>query len=795
MLSHSFFTYFQCIVSTDYHFRRTWTPLRPRRICTPRAMQRFDLHGEMCKQLSAIVYDILKIFPSVEEAKPRSKSGIQALCSLHVAIDKARNILRHCSECSKLYLAITSDSVLVKFNKVKCGLEEGLQLVHGIVPQQDISRRIKEIMEAAAATGFALDQSEKQVGDEVISLLNKEKRFDGDSNDHEELKIFHQAVLKLGITSYKTALWERRSLKKLLESARAEEDERKESIVAYLLHLMRKYSKLFRKDLPDDADFQQGSCPSSPTVDCTAVQEKGWRLEKPASKLCSINFKQSGEESGNAPVPPEELRCPISLQLMYDPIVISSGQTYERVCIEKWFGDGHSTCPKTRQQLSHLCLTPNYCVKGLIVSWCEQNGVAAPSGPPESLDLNYWRLALSVPDNQTAPPENGSAKTPEPLKAEESVSLEKKDDELDEVAKCENLLAALNQARTMEEQREAAEKIRLLLKNDEEARIYMGASGFVEALVQFLKSAVDEGDEPAQETAAMALFNLAVNNNRNKEKLVSAGLMQLLEEMIRNPKMHEAAAALYLNLSCLESAKVMIGSSPSAVHFLVQLLQAANCRRSCKHDALYALYHLSSHPANVAPLLSAGVINVLHSLIAAAPAASGNKMWVEKALAVLINLSSSPSANREIVSTAGLIAAMASVLENGEAVEQEQAASCFLLLCEGDKSCSHVVLQEGVIPSLVCVSVNGTPRGREKAQRLLKLFREQRQREMAHQAVLDQTPQLAPAYGGTGDEIIDSSEGIVSDEMPLKKSRSRRLGRAFTLMWKLRGSWSVRNHR
>ncbi|KAJ6835452.1 U-box domain-containing protein 45-like [Iris pallida] len=41
----------------------------------------------------------------------------------------------------------------------------------------------------------------------------------------------------------------------------------------------------------------------------------------------------------------------------------------------------------------------------------------------------------------------------------------------------------------------AVEQIRLLLKDDEEARIYIGANGFVEALVEFLTSAVDEGDE------------------------------------------------------------------------------------------------------------------------------------------------------------------------------------------------------------------------------------------------------------------------------------------------------------
>lgn len=63
-----------------------------------------QLHGEMCKCLSAIYCKILLLFPSLEAARPRSKSGIQALCSLHVALEKAKNVLRHCSESSKLYL-------------------------------------------------------------------------------------------------------------------------------------------------------------------------------------------------------------------------------------------------------------------------------------------------------------------------------------------------------------------------------------------------------------------------------------------------------------------------------------------------------------------------------------------------------------------------------------------------------------------------------------------------------------------------------------------------------------------
>ncbi|RZS10533.1 hypothetical protein BHM03_00041771 [Ensete ventricosum] len=185
---------------------------------------------------------------------------------------------------------------------------------------------------------------------------------------------------------------------------------------------------------------------------------------------------------------------------------------------------------------------------------------------------------------------------------------------------------------------------------------------------------------------------------RNKERLLSAGVIPLLEEMIQNSDAYEAAAALYLNLSCLDEAKPIIGSS-QAVPFLIHLLQAHHYRRSCKHDALYALYNLSTHPANIASLLAAGIINRLHSFFTAPSGSTGN-IWSEKALAILINLASSVEGKKEIVSTAGLIGSIAGILDNATPAEQEQAVSCLLILCDDDK-CIHMVLQEGVIPALM----------------------------------------------------------------------------------------------
>lgn len=77
------------------------------------------------------------------------------------------------------------------------------------------------------------------------------------------------------------------------------------------------------------------------------------------------------------------------------------------------------------------------------------------------------------------------------------------------------------------------EQLRLLLRDDEEARIFMGANGFVDALMQFLQSAVHEGNVMALENGAMALFNLAVNNNR----CVLNGKIKLLFNTIKKLKL------------------------------------------------------------------------------------------------------------------------------------------------------------------------------------------------------------------------------------------------------------------
>lgn len=96
-------------------------------------------------------------------------------------------------------------------------------------------------------------------------------------------------------------------------------------------------------------------------------------------------IKQSQTDS---PVPiPADLCCPLSLEIMIDPVIVESGQTYERAFIRKWIDLGLTVCPKTRHTLAHTNLIPNYTVKALIANWCESNNVKLPN-PMISFNCN-----------------------------------------------------------------------------------------------------------------------------------------------------------------------------------------------------------------------------------------------------------------------------------------------------------------------------------------------------------------------------------------------------------------------
>jgi len=76
-------------------------------------------------------------------------------------------------------------------------------------------------------------------------------------------------------------------------------------------------------------------------------------------------------EMPEATTAPDALCCPISMEIMRDPVIAADGHTYERADIELWFAN-NNTSPKTGAVLPHVSLIPNHALKAMISDFLDE---------------------------------------------------------------------------------------------------------------------------------------------------------------------------------------------------------------------------------------------------------------------------------------------------------------------------------------------------------------------------------------------------------------------------------------
>ncbi|CAK8534312.1 unnamed protein product [Lathyrus sativus] len=90
------------------------------------------------------------------------------------------------------------------------------------------------------------------------------------------------------------------------------------------------------------------------------------------------NKKNKGGKPNMEVVIPNQFKCPITLDLMKDPVTLSTGITYDRESVERWFDEGNITCPLTNLVVRNFDMIPNHSLRIMIQDWCvenRQNGV------------------------------------------------------------------------------------------------------------------------------------------------------------------------------------------------------------------------------------------------------------------------------------------------------------------------------------------------------------------------------------------------------------------------------------
>lgn len=259
---------------------------------------------------------------------------------------------------------------------------------------------------------------------------------------------------------------------------------------------------------------------------------------------------------------PDDFHCPISLEIMNDPVTIATGHTYDRCSILKWFKAGNATCPKTGERVTNTDLVPNLALKKLILKYCFENNIQVGKKPVKK---DIMRTV-----------------SPGSVAAEEAIK-----------ALAYFLKNKLEKGST-KERNKAAFEIRLLTKSRIFNRSCLVESGTVPLLLDLLYSP----EALAQENATSALLNLSKHSKSKNIIVENMGVEAILRVLRKGLKVEsqQNAAGILFYLISVDEYRVLIGETPGVIQALVDLIMDSTNKG--EKNALAAIYSLLLYPDN-----------------------------------------------------------------------------------------------------------------------------------------------------------------------------------------------------
>lgn len=449
------------------------------------------------------------------------------------------------------------------------------------------------------------------------------------------------------------------------------------------------------------------------------------------------NIKQAQLRSPK-PAPPD-FRCSLSLELMTDPVIIASGQTYERVYIQKWIDMGLMFCPKTRQALSHTTLTPNFIVRAFIASWCEANDVY----PPDPLELiqssqpfpliveSSSVLGVSLKSERASSSENSS-----PMKTARNGHKES----LDATTECEEMRQVLNRSasapgivsevvsktKRKTNTAAAAAKDRSASRPRVETAWQFpqerhwrhpgiipatiretGSSSSIEPEVKKLIEDLKSSSLDTQREATAQIRILSRNSTDNRIVIARCGAIPLLVNLLysTDERIQADAVTCLLNLSINNNNKSLIVDS-GAIEPLIHVLKTGILEEA-KANSAATLFSLSVIEEYKTMIGNAGAIEPLVDLLG-----SGSLSGKKDAATALFNLSIHHE-NKSKVIEAGAVRHLVELMDPSAGMVEK--AVVVLANLATIKEGKIAIGEEGGIPVLVEVVELGSARGKENA--------------------------------------------------------------------------------
>ncbi|XP_054823055.1 U-box domain-containing protein 19 [Prosopis cineraria] len=582
-------------------------------------------------------------------------SVILSLSELHLTFQKLQFLLEDCTrEGSRLYMLMESNRVATHFQVLSRSVVTALDVFP--FSSTEISEEVKEqvelILKQARVGDFEVELEDKRAMMGVLSILNQFENTIIPSESNLRWILDH-----IGVRRWSECNKEIKFLDAEVGYERMKEDKGKLAVLSSLMWFMC-YCRCVVIEVVDNGE-------DYPKSDCGKERE-----------ILNWCFN------------PGDFLCPISLEVMNDPVTIETGHTYDRSSILKWFGSGSLICPKTGKSLSSIELLPNLVLRRLIHRYCSKNGIP-----------------MADIGRRTRDRDNKATSQPGSFAAQEAMKM-----------LASFLCGKLHNEAEVERNR-AAYEIRVLAKRNIFNRSCFVESGTIPYLLRWLSSR----NPTTQENAIAALLNLSKHPKSRSIMVQNGGLELIVSVCKKGMKLESrdhAAATLYY-LASDEENRRLIGEEPEAIPSLINLLKDGSDRG--KKNGLVAIFGLLFHPENHKRVLEAKAIPLLVSILKTCQ----REELVTDSLAVLATLAEKSAGAMAILQN-GALHPTIEILNSSSTsrVGKEQCASLLLSLSVngGANVVALLVKIPSLMGSLYSLLSEGTSRASKKASALIRVL-------------------------------------------------------------------------
>ncbi|KAL6527918.1 hypothetical protein OROMI_029729 [Orobanche minor] len=382
--------------------------------------------------------------------------------------------------------------------------------------------------------------------------------------------------------------------------------------------------------------------------------------------------------------------CPISMQLMKDPVTVSTGITYDRESIEKWLlisspmnknRINAATCPVTKQVLINPDLTPNHTLRRLIQAWCTLNSIERIPTPKPPVEKS--QILKILKESQRSP---------------------------------ESRISCLR-------------RMRSIAGRNGSSRNHLQAAGAVDFLLNIVRKNDDvvSRDEALSILLEMELSDSDLKTFFNSDHGSGGGgggdILEPLVRVLENGNYRSRAQAISILKSAFDIADPahLIGSKPEIFTQTVRILRDRISQRATK-AALKLLMELCPWGRNRVKAVQSGIVYALIDLLLDDPTAA--RRVCELALTVLDQLCSCAEGRAELLSHgAGLAIVSKKILRvSGAASDKGVRILGSILKYPASSRVLQEMLQLGVVSKLCLVQqVEANRKTKERAREILRL--------------------------------------------------------------------------